>query len=252
MHRRQKSKNTKYKYKHVQTLPYLYAIPKLHKSPPKLRYIAGIRTPIETQPNTTPLQRIFNRLNNHNPTCSTTVASKKLCKFLQSIITTLKHKDDVCYNATGYRRFWFVTAIDDVFRDLKYDAPILKGKKPSTFDFTQMYTKLPHQQRIINTIRKAIDEAQQCRKSLPNDTVVPLLPDTDIIMETYFGNTPDNLRQQTIGLPIMGTNSAPEIAYLCLYADESSFIDDLLLSRNELQLARKYVTTKRYIDDLLL
>ena len=114
-----------------------------------------------------------------------------------------------------------------------------------------MYTKLPHQQRIINNIRKAIDEAQQCRKSLPNDTAVPLLPDTDIIMETYFGNTPDNLRQQTIGQPIMGTNSAPEIAYLCLYADESSFIDDLL-SRNELQLARKYVTTKRYIDDLLL
>jgi hypothetical protein len=205
MHRHQ-TFNAKYQYKHVPTLPYLYAIPKLHKSPPKLRYIAGVSTPIEHQPNTTPLQRIFNRPN-HTPTCSTTVASKKLCKYLQSIITTLKHKDDVFYNATGYRRFWFVTAIDDVFRDLKYDAPILKGKKPRTFDFTQMYTKLP-QQRIILNIRKAIDEAQQYRQSLPNDTAVPLLPDTDIIMDhlsfivsnTYLGNTPDNLRQQTISV----------------------------------------------------
>jgi len=70
-----------------------------------------------------------------------------------------------------------------------------------------MYTKLP-QQRIILNIRKAIDEAQQYRQSLPNDTAVPLLPDTDIIMDhlsfivsnTYLGNTPDNLRQQTISV----------------------------------------------------
>jgi hypothetical protein len=68
--------------------------------------------------------------------------------------------------------------------------------------------------------------------------------------DTFLGNDPDNLRQQTIDLP-MGTNSAPEIANRCLYADESSFIDDLV-SRNDVQTARKYATTKRYIDDLLL
>ena len=120
-----------------------------------------------------------------------------------------------------------------------------------------MYTKLP-QQRIIDNIRKAITEAQQYHQSLPTDTAIPLLPDPDIVMDhltfivsnTFLGNDPDNLRQQTIGLP-MGTNSAPEIANLCLYADESSFVDDLI-SRNDLQTARKYASTKRYIDDLLL
>jgi len=255
MHRHQ-SFNAKYKYKHVATLPYLYAIPKLHKSPPKLRYIAGVSNPIEHQPFTTAIQRIFNRPN-HTPTCSTTTASKKLCSYLQSIIFILKHKDDVFFKNTGYRRLWFVTAIDDVFRDIKFDAPILKGRKPRTFDFTQMYTKLP-QQRIIDNIRKAITEAQLYYQSLPADTTVPLLPDPDIVMDhltfivsnTFLGNDPDNLRQQTIGLP-MGTNSAPEIANLCLYADESSFVDDLI-SRNDIQIARKYASTKRYIDDLLL
>ena len=120
-----------------------------------------------------------------------------------------------------------------------------------------MYTKLP-QQRILDNIRRAITEAKDYRQSLPANTTLPLLPDPDIVMDhltfivsnTFLGNDPDNLRQQTIGLP-MGTNSAPEIANLCLYADESSFIDDLL-SRNDVQTARKYATTKRYIDDLLL
>jgi len=255
IHRHQ-SFNAKYNYRYVPTLPYLYAIPKLHKSPPKLRYIAGVSSPIEFQPNTTPLQRIFNRPN-HIPTCSTTTASKNLCRFLQSYITILKDKDDNFFKATGYRRLWFVTAIDDVFRDLKFDAPVLKGKKPRTFDFTQMYTKLP-QQRILDNIRKAINEAQTYRHTLPANTTLPLLPDPDIVMDhltfivsnTFLGNDPDNLRQQTIGLP-MGTNSAPEIANLCLYADESSFIDNLL-SRQDFQTVRKYATTRRYIDDLLL
>ena len=34
--------NTGRNYKHVDVLPYLYAIPKMHKNPPKLRYIAGV------------------------------------------------------------------------------------------------------------------------------------------------------------------------------------------------------------------
>ena len=46
IHRHQ-SFNAKYKYRHVSTLPYLYGIPKLHKNPPKLRYIAGVSSPIE-------------------------------------------------------------------------------------------------------------------------------------------------------------------------------------------------------------
>jgi hypothetical protein len=120
-----------------------------------------------------------------------------------------------------------------------------------------MYTKLP-QQRILDNIRRAITEAKDYRQTLPANTTLPLLPDPDIVMDhltfivsnTYLGNDQANLRQQTIGLP-MGTNSAPEIANLYLYADESSFIDHLL-SRNDIQTARKYATTKRYIDDFLL
>ena len=109
----------KYKYKHTATLPYLYGVPKLHKNPPKLRFIAGVSSPIEQQPNTTFVQRIFKRPH-HTPTCSTTIASKRLCTYLQTIIKLLKHKDDLFYKKTGCRRLWFVTAIDDVFRDIQY------------------------------------------------------------------------------------------------------------------------------------
>ena len=63
-----------------------------------------------------------------------------------------------------------------------------------------------------------------------------------IVSNTFLGNDHDHLRQQTVGIP-MGTNSAPEIANLCLYVDESKFIDNLLDS-NQLQLARQYSYTK--------
>lgn len=112
-----------------------------------------------------------------------------------------------------------------------------------------MYTNLP-QQRIINNIRTAVQEALLHRQSLPDTTDLSLLPDPDIIMDhvifivsnTFLGNDHDHLRQQTVGIP-MGTNSAPEMANLCLYN---------LLDSNQLQLARQYSYTKRYIDDLLL
>ena len=34
--------NEKHNYRHVDNLPYLYGIPKMHKNPPKLRYIFGV------------------------------------------------------------------------------------------------------------------------------------------------------------------------------------------------------------------
>ena len=48
----------------------------------------------------------------------------------------------------------------------------------------------------------------------------------------------------------MGTNAAPEIANLTLYADEAEFIDDLI-RRGERLTAMSYSRTRRFIDDLL-
>ena len=177
-----KNFNSKYSYKHADVLPYLYAIPKLYKNPPKIRYIAGVSTPLPPDPNTNQLQRIFHRPP-YAATCSTTPASKHLCAFLKSVMHFIRMKDNECYKTNGYRRCWFVTNIDKVFQEIKQNLPILKGLQPRTFDFATMYTtNIPHQ-KIFNNIQAAVTEAIAYRNSLPQNTSLPLLPDPDIIIE---------------------------------------------------------------------
>eukprot|EP00607_Mallomonas_marina_P006252 CAMPEP_0182437162 /NCGR_PEP_ID=MMETSP1167-20130531/84855_1 /TAXON_ID=2988 /ORGANISM="Mallomonas Sp, Strain CCMP3275" /LENGTH=950 /DNA_ID=CAMNT_0024629975 /DNA_START=63 /DNA_END=2915 /DNA_ORIENTATION=- len=121
-----------------------------------------------------------------------------------------------------------------------------------------MYTQLPHD-RIFTNVRRAVVEAIDYLHS-PSSSITKLsrLKDADYIMEhlqfvvsnTYFSNTTDIVRQQTIGIP-MGTNAAPEIANLTLYADEAQFIDHLIATADT-STALKLAHTHRYIDDLLV
>lgn len=253
--RNHKTFNLKYAYKHKAILPYLYAIPKLHKSPPTFRFIAGVSNPVPRDENTTQLERIFSRPP-YEASCSTTPASKKLCEYLQSVMHILRLKDNEFYKVCGFRRCWFVTNIDDVFREIKQNIPTLKGLKPRTFDFATMYTKIPHE-KIFNNIKAVINEAIIYRRLITSSSI-PLLPDPDIIMDhlrfvvsnTFLCNNPTEIKQQTIGIP-MGTNAAPEIANLTLYCDEAQFIDSLI-NNGFLHAARTHAYTRRYIDDLLL
>ena len=83
------------------------------------------------------------------------------------------------------------------------------------------------------------------------------LPSLEIIMDhvtfvvknTYLCNSQENIRQQTIGIP-MGTNAAPELANLTLYVDEARYIDNLIATGN-IEKAERHAHTFRYIDDII-
>jgi len=70
--------NHRHHLEHVDNLPYLYGTPKMHKIPPKFRFIAGVHTTV-TVPQTSgsTVTRIHHRAS-HNPKVSTTAASVKL------------------------------------------------------------------------------------------------------------------------------------------------------------------------------
>ena len=256
---RHKVWNDAHKYKHNENLPYLYAVPKMHKNPPKFRYIAGVasvkRDQDPQQPRLSNVERVLLRSSN-NAACSTTEASKALSKYLQTIMEVLTEKDKVLYNMHGYRRCWFVTNIDNAFIYIKDNVVLLKDKSPRTFDFTTMYTQLKHD-RIINNVGWAIQEAFTYL-SYKNSQMLSILPSFQIIMShvnfivknTYLCNNDDNIKYQSIGIP-MGTNAAPELANLTLYCDEAMFIDKLV-AENRRQEAQSYCHTMRYIDDMLL
>ena len=66
-----------------------------------------------------------------------------------------------------------------------------------------------------------------------------------IVCNTFITNIEGNLIQQVVGIP-MGTNSAPAIANLTLYASEAQFMDTLykmqknMLSRFDIQTIAYY------------
>jgi hypothetical protein len=68
-----------------------------------------------------------------------------------------------------------------------------------------------------------------------------------LITSTYINNN-GHIRHQCKGLP-MGTNPAPHMADLTCYIPESRFIDQLTTAN--INLARTFIGTFRYIDDIL-
>jgi len=124
-----------------------------------------------------------------------------------------------------------------------------------------MYTCLLHE-RIIKNTQIAVMEAleyDQKRCSEDSRRIPANLPELQVLMDhvqhivknTYLLTKDGIVRRQKIGLP-MGTNSAPELANLTLYVEESQYIDALVSSPNpqDLELAKDHAVTQRLIDDL--
>ena len=261
---RHKDFNTTHSLDHVDNFPYLYGALKMHKVPPGLRYIAGVRTnrteqDTDTQPST--VARIHSRPH-HKPKCSTTAASASLSKKLQVVMKILRIKDQKLFESKGYRRCWFVRSAEEVFHDIKMNMDILRTRKPKTFDFTRMYTNLSHE-KIINNVKSAIQEAIdyethiQATSAMVQSQLLAQIGQLGDIMElvsfivknTYFSNDNTSLIHQSAGIP-MGTNAAPELANLCLYTDESRWVDSLIRS-GDISTARLHAHTSRFIDDIL-
>ena len=71
----------------------------------------------------------------------------------------------------------------------------------------------------------------------------------NFLIDNIYISFGTQLFRQTIGIP-MGTNCAPLLADLYLFAYEYEFMKSLV-STKKLHLARKFNFTFRYIDDLI-
>ena len=102
-------------------LPLIYWIPKLHKSPYKARFIAGSKK------------------------CTTKNLSGLLTRALQRV----KHQHDLycqaIYRNTGINRMWILKNSQLLISDL-HDKHIKKVSSISTWDFSTLYTTIPHKQ----------------------------------------------------------------------------------------------------------
>ena len=222
-------------------LPYLYWIPKLHKNPYKERYIAG------------------------SSSCSTTELSVHLTKILSAVKEGQQAYCDTIYNRSGINHMWILKNSKDLLDHFK-SRSFSEVHSLKTFDFSTLYTTLPHEKlkcRLKKLLEKAFSNSRNFvvlgynstffSKTSFKDKICYTLEQVcsmlDFLIDNIFVTFGGEIFQQQIGIP-MGTNCAPLLADLFLYSYETEFLQELVKNK-KMKEARSFNLTFRYIDDVL-
>ena len=227
------------------SLPQIYWMPKMHYTPCRKRFIIA------------------------SARCSTKPLSKIVSKIFKHIFDQIQNYHAKCTFYKNYNKFW---VLQNSFPLLKKIDELNRNKKAreiSTFDFSTLYTKLPHND-LIRVLHEMIDFAFNGGKfkskgsreyltvfntysywtkkshghnSFTRNKIKFLV--THLIKECYFQFTNLVLRQG-IGIP-MGIDPAPHWANLYLYSYEEKHVSSLM--KTDPISARKYKYSFRFIDD---
>ena len=199
--------------------------------------------------------------------CSTKPVSNIVSIIFKKIFQQIQNFHFKSHFYKNYKKFWVIENSKTLLK--KLDALNLKknAKDISTFDFSTLYTKLPHNdlikvlQDIIEFVggRKSPDGnrkyltvlgnscffTQSKRKSHSYTVAQVKMLVSHLISETYFTVGNINFRQG-IGIP-MGIDSAPFWANLCPYHYENIFINKLI--QTDRYRGFKIRNCFRFIDD---
>ena len=221
-------------------LPTMYWIPKLHKKPYKARFIAN------------------------STSCTTT----KLSVLLTSCLTKIKeHVTRYCektYQNSGINLFWSIKNSNEVLKKLlnkNYQASSI-----STYDFSTLYTSLPHDLikiKLTHLIQKTFAREKRLYLACNTEqafftyeqfnrytmwTCLDVCEALTFLLDNIFVRYGNTIHRQVIGIP-MGTNCAPLVADLFLYCYERDFMLGLNpISQSEVITA--FNDTSRYLDDI--
>ena len=144
----------------------------------------------------------------------------------------------------------------------------IKRKCISTWDFSTLYTKIPHYQLInnvsgfINDIQKCIKDkkyiacpsgsksayfTKSCSSSYRCFDKEQLIRAINFIVSSAYITYHGEVFRQVVGVP-MGTNCAPFLANIYLHYYEYNYIK-LLVHKGEINTAKEIANTFRYQDD---
>ena len=222
-------------------LPSMYWIPKMHKTPIKHRFIVASKKCC-TKPISTAVSNAFKLI------------------FRQTKNFHLKSKFEQNYN-----KFWVVENADPIINALNEINKKGTAKDISTFDFSTLYTNIPHD-KLLERLDRLVDFAFKggdknyiniswkgyaywgkktnssqgfSQNSLKNAI-------NYLITNCYF-NVGKITMKQVIGIP-MGIDPAPFWANLFLYTYELDYMNTLI--KEDKCKARHFHSTVRFIDDL--
>jgi hypothetical protein len=221
--------------------PSLYWIPKLHETPYKSRFIAN----------------------------SVSCTTKQLSVYLTSALSAIRyHVAKYCnkvYENSNINLFWSIKnslEVIDKIENKKY-----KVSQVSTYDFSTLYTTLPHaliKSKLVSLIEKTFAREKCSYLALNTKTAfftnqmldnyiiwtgLDFCAALTFLLDNLFVEFNGKIFKQIIGVP-MGTNCAPLIADLFLYCYESEFMLELSKTK-QVDLIQCFNLTSRYIDDIL-
>ena len=223
-------------------LPTMYWIPKKHKQPTGKRFIIASKH------------------------CSTKQLSTTVSTVFKMIYKQVENFHRNAKFLSNYNKFWVLQNSNPVIHSLNVINKKCNAKSISTFDFSTLYTKLPHDKLIkelsevidfvfdagsnqyigISKYGKAYSAKKKPRLSISFSRHSLKAAVKHLIQKCYFtvGNI---VLRQAIGIP-MGIDPAPFWANLFLYQFEQRYMTDLISS--DKVKARHFHSTKRFIDDL--
>ena len=149
-------------------------------------------------------------------------------------------------------------------KDIGYQATSL-----STYDFSTLYTTLPHnliKEKLIDLIeqtfyqkegklyiacndKKAFFTSKDHYKGYHLWSCQNVCDALSFLLDNIYIRFGTELYRQIVGIP-MGTNCAPLVANLFLFCYERDFMKDLS-SDNQADVIKAFNSTSRYLDDLL-
>ena len=222
-------------------LPVMYWTPKMHKNPIGSRFIIASKNC-----STKPLSKIISS------------AFKLIYRQVEAFHTNSKY-------FSNYNKFWVLQNSDPVLSILNHINSKKRAKSISTYDFSALYTKLPHE-KLISQLSKVIDLVfkggdknfirvsengkafwSKQKKGI-SFSKAGLKQAVAFLIENCNFTVGNKVFQQSIGIP-MGIDPAPFWANLFLYTYEADFISRTI-PLDPIK-ARHFHATKRFIDDLI-
>ena len=222
-------------------LPTMYWIPKLHKTPYKARFIAN------------------------SSSCTTTKISKLLTSCLTTIKDHVKLYCDTVYENSGINMFWSIINSTDVLSKLENEQYHVSAL--STYDFSTLYTTLPHHlikeklnyliEHTFTKVNKNFIACNDQRAFFSNSevkhytmwTCLDVCRSLTFLLDNIFVRFGNTIYRQIVGIP-MGTNCAPLVADLFLYCYERDFMLSLQPD-TQADVICAFNKTSRYLDDIL-
>ena len=257
------------------TLPYVYAMPKIHRLEPHRaphRVIVGKSTknnvakPSDYDGPWPSVRQGFNSLS---------CVRKQLAKCLDAVIDVLVTRDI----GQKIKRCWITR---DCQEFIDSTANLQHPETMTTKDFSTMYTQLPHED-LIAGVCKAIDHAVvQLAKKMAIDvrvadevirynskgewvldagahyadrmgwSIIEIKQAVRFCVENAYVLYGDKLFRQLVGIG-MGHEESPPLANLYLYSKENEYIDKKIAEHSEAEIEerfRGFRYHRRFIDDL--